>query len=294
MKNKFKYCLLFFCFVYIKVFATHIVGGELNYHYIGNNQYEISLTVYRDCKNGVPLLDNPAYVFVFDAFNNLFTTVLLPLDDKDTIPSTINSPCFTPRDTICYEHSHYQKVIVTLPPSVAGYQLAYQRCCRNNTILNIVSPGASGATFYAFIPGTSIFSQNSNPVYDSLPPPFICLNIPFVFDHSATDADGDSIVYELCNPFLGASSSVPQPTLSPDSVPDPPVPLFDGATPIAFHSPLHAVGCDAPGARLHPGQNPSARTGTDRLSAGSSGGRPHLDHDQERVPEGARHRASSR
>ena len=46
--------------------ATHIVGGELNYRCLGNNQYEISLTVYRDCFNGVPYFDNPAVIGIFD------------------------------------------------------------------------------------------------------------------------------------------------------------------------------------------------------------------------------------
>ncbi|MFM8949601.1 MAG: hypothetical protein ACKOKB_02355, partial [Bacteroidota bacterium] len=46
--------------------ATHIVGGELYYRYLGNNQYEIQLTVYRDCFYGVPPFDEPAYVGVWD------------------------------------------------------------------------------------------------------------------------------------------------------------------------------------------------------------------------------------
>ena len=45
--------------------ATHIVGGELNYLYLGNDNYEIRLTVYRDCANG-----NPAAIFS-DSIANL-------------------------------------------------------------------------------------------------------------------------------------------------------------------------------------------------------------------------------
>ncbi len=113
----------------------------------------------------------------------------LVLDSLETIPFGVNSPCFIPPTDICYERSFYHPQTVRLPPNSSGYQLVYQRCCRNNTILNLTAPGATGATFYAFIPGTSTFSQNSNPVFDSLPPPFICLDMSFVFDHSATDAD---------------------------------------------------------------------------------------------------------
>ena len=46
--------------------ATHIVGGEIYYDKLSGNQYKITLKVYRDCINGVPPLDNPAFVTVFD------------------------------------------------------------------------------------------------------------------------------------------------------------------------------------------------------------------------------------
>ena len=52
--------------------ATHIVGGELNYRYLVNNVYQINLTVYRDCFNGVPPFDNPASVGIFNALTYNF------------------------------------------------------------------------------------------------------------------------------------------------------------------------------------------------------------------------------
>jgi hypothetical protein len=29
--------------------ATHIVGGEMSYKYLGDNKYEVTLVMYRDC-----------------------------------------------------------------------------------------------------------------------------------------------------------------------------------------------------------------------------------------------------
>ena len=192
--------------------GTHIVGGEFNYQYLGNNVYRIWLTVYRDCYNGIPPFDNPASVGIYDAVSNvLVKQIVLDLTGSDTIPPTINSPCFIPPNNICYERTTYTDT-VTLPPITQGYVLSYQRCCRNYTILNIINPEATGATYTASIPGTSTFSQNSNPRYKNWPPPFICAGIPFVFDHSAIDAEGDSIVYELCAPFEGADTINPMPS----------------------------------------------------------------------------------
>jgi len=199
-----------FLLIFNPLSATHIVGGELNYRFLGNNIYEIRLTVYRDCFNGVPLFDNPASIGIFNANNILVSELLMTFRGSDTIPPTINSPCFVPPTNICYEVTTYIDTL-TLPPAAGGYQLAYQRCCRNQTLLNIINPLNTGATYYASIPPSGITSQNSNPKFNFWPPPFICVNIPFVFDHSATDFDGDSVVYELCEPFEGATFNAPAP-----------------------------------------------------------------------------------
>ena len=34
-----------------------MVGGEINYRCLGNDQYEIMVTVFRDCDTGVPWFD---------------------------------------------------------------------------------------------------------------------------------------------------------------------------------------------------------------------------------------------
>ncbi|HKR04211.1 MAG TPA: PKD domain-containing protein [Bacteroidia bacterium] len=182
--------------------ATHIVGGEFYYKWLGGNVYAIELRVYRDCYNGVPFFDNPASIGIFDINNTLLQERCVFYIDYDTIPPTIVAPCFIPPTDVCYERAVYRDTLV-LPPIAGGYQLSYQRCCRNQTILNIQNPLGVGITIYASTPSDTANADNSNPVFDSLPPPFICLGLPFVWDNSATDANGDSLVYELCLPFIG-------------------------------------------------------------------------------------------
>ncbi|MCC6384856.1 MAG: gliding motility-associated C-terminal domain-containing protein [Bacteroidia bacterium] len=187
-----------------KVTATHIVGGEMYYEYSGNSTYIITLVVYRDCYYGVPPFDPVASIGIFTGTNQLFTELCLAVrPDSTTIPPTINSPCFIPPTNVCYRRGYYRSNPVYLPANQTGYHLAYQRCCRNNTILNIINPGDVGITINAFIPPAQSVATNSNPVFKSLPPPFLCMGVPFTFDHSATDTDGDSLVYEICNPFVG-------------------------------------------------------------------------------------------
>ncbi len=53
------------------------------------------------------------------------------------------------------------------------------------------------------------FLKNSNPSYDLLPPLFLCAGKPFSFDHSATDIDGDSLVYSFYSPYDGENTAGP-------------------------------------------------------------------------------------
>ncbi len=206
------FLLLFFFNVPFAGFATHIVGGEMNYTCLGNNRYEITLTIFRDCFNGDPnaWFDNPASIGVFDANNRLLEQILVPLMNNDTLNPVLSGECFVVPPSVCVHTTTY-RTQVELPFRTGGYQLAYQRCCRNRTILNIINPLASGATYGVTISEQALLRCNSNPKFKRWPPIYICVNEPILFDQSAEDVEGDSIVYSLCAPLLGANQAIPQP-----------------------------------------------------------------------------------
>ena len=222
-------CLIALCFtVHLK--ATHIVGGEMNYTCLGNNQYEITLTIFRDCFNGSPnaWFDDPASIGVFHGQTNvLLDEILIPWDPmlNDTLDPVLSSVCLVAPPDVCVHTTTYTATI-TLPPLAAGYTLAYQRCCRNQTITNIVDPLDTGATYSVFISGTALDVCNSNPKFQSWPPLYICVNEPINFDQSAVDQDGDSIVYRLCTPLEGADPFDPQPQ-PPNNPPYNPITWID-------------------------------------------------------------------
>lgn len=192
--------------------ATHIVGGEMNYTCLGNDEYEITLTIFRDCFNGDPLawFDNPASIGVFDQNNQLLEEILVPLMNNDTLNPVLTSECLVVPPNVCVHTTTY-RTIVNLPPIPGGYQLAYQRCCRNQTIVNIIDPLDTGATYGVTISEAALQGCNSNPKFKEWPPIYICVNEPIVFDQSAVDQDGDSVVYRLCTPLTGATPNIPQP-----------------------------------------------------------------------------------
>jgi gliding motility-associated-like protein len=202
--------VLFFGLLTSGLYATHIVGGEIYYDCLGNNNYLITLKVYRDCFNGQAPYDNPASVGVFDVNGNLIQNLQIPFPGSTLVPPTINSPCYQPPGNVCVEEAIYTYT-VNLPPIPGGYVLTYQRCCRNGTILNLNNPGNVGTTYTIDIPDQTLAICNSSPRYSNFPPIFICEGAPLTFDHSATEPDGDSLVYELCDPYDGATAQAPQP-----------------------------------------------------------------------------------
>ena len=67
-------CLLLFIQPF-RLMATHIIGGEVFYDCLGNNQFRVTLKLYRDCFLGQAPYDNPANVAVYDSQGNLVTLI---------------------------------------------------------------------------------------------------------------------------------------------------------------------------------------------------------------------------
>lgn len=200
-----------------KVTANHLVGGELTYECLGGNNFQINLIIYRDCYSDGAPFDNPAAIYLRDSSGDYIDldlpgvfripiyitgadTTRLPVNDEDLCTDNIPD--------VCVSRAIYSTTL-NLPPIAGGYDIVYQRCCRNTSIVNIAQPGETGSTYVLNIPHESGGCDNSSPVFTNFPPIVICDEFPILFDHSATDPDGDSLVYELCQPLDGANPNFP-------------------------------------------------------------------------------------
>ena len=194
-------------------YATHIVGGEIYYELKNptHRVYTITLHLYVDCWNGNPdaiAQDEYAIIGVFDAVTNAYRG---DIEVRRVGPNRINSKyykCVVPPSGVCVDEYIYQ-TDQEINPGDNGVILAFQRCCRNNTISNLVNPESTGATYWVKIPPKSI--QNNSAVFQNLPPNYVCVDAPLTVDHSAVDPDGDSLVYQLYQPYLGATRNNPRP-----------------------------------------------------------------------------------
>ena len=199
--------------------ASHIVGGEIYYDYMGNNVYRFYISVYRDCNSTGAQFDNPLSLSIY---NNgaLVQNVNVGFPGSVPVPVVFNNPCVSPPNNICTENALYT-VDVNLPPAVGGYTVTYQRCCRGPNVTNINNPDNTGFTLTCVVPGINTGAIiNSSPRFNDYPPLLLCNNDDLIFDHSATDPDGDQLVYSLVTPYSGASGVNPAPN------PSPPPPYF--------------------------------------------------------------------
>ena len=198
--------------------ASHIVGGELELTHTTGTSYTLVLNLYFDAVHGdLSLIDANLTASFFDkATNGRVLNLAMPLVTNALVNYT-NPACAKP--SLITRKLIYSKE-VTLDPArfgaPQGYYVAVERCCRNDSIDNIVNPGNAGQTFYLEFPA---IQRNGQPFYNSTPQRFpaladyACLNELFTYDFAGRDADGDSLVYELATPLNGhASITMPKPT----------------------------------------------------------------------------------
>lgn len=228
IKRLFILFFVFFCAL-SSAQAAHLVGGEMSYKCMGNNNYEVSLVIYRDCfSNGAPF-DPFVVISIYKQNGVLFRNDSIQFNNIRTqLPIIAPNNCTTLPQTVCTEKATY-KYTVNLPPTPGGYTITHQRCCRNNTITNINNVNSDwGSTFSTSIPSMDT-ACNSSPKYKDDPPVVLCLNVNVKLDLGVTEPDGDSIYYELCNVLNGganaAGSIAPNPAAPP---PYSPVPFIGG------------------------------------------------------------------
>ncbi len=203
--------------------ARHIIGGVMTYECLGGGDYVFTLKVYRDCNcENCAEFDTPARIGIYECNGNDCAR-LGRFDYKYRLDVGIESirkvdapdyPCLIPPD-VCVEEGLYVFKLsdygIRLANNGMSYHVSYQRCCRNQTINNIISPDDVGATYTIEITPTAQDSCNSSPVFDNFPPTVICAGAALEFDHSATDPDGDQLVYEFCPPLTGGGPILSQP-----------------------------------------------------------------------------------
>lgn len=226
------------------LYAAHIKGGFFTYTYLGagtgtNLKYHITLTVYMICNPSAGQLSNPINFSFFNAGTNQFIrTESVAITNQYNLSKTYDEPCITGNEVGCkYTIVVYDLASVELPALPEGYIVSYQRCCRIAGINNLISSNAVGNTFSIKIPGSNAgpnFQTNSSPRFLVNDTAVICQNSYFQLNFSATDPNSDSLSYQFCDAYEGASQGAPSPDIAanPPYGPVPYAPGFSGGQPL--------------------------------------------------------------
>ncbi|MBQ20608.1 MAG: hypothetical protein CMD31_07615, partial [Flavobacteriales bacterium] len=201
------------------LFASHLVGGSLGYEYMGqvgaNYRYKIILTVYNNCDNNsqipIPVASHNVSIYQQDIGGNpmgggnksLFQTVSVPIVDSNLVQPPVSSGCAVGQ-SVCIYKAVYE-TLVDLPLNFNGYHLYFENFARNAAITNLLNPGGTAMAFHAYIAPSLV--NNSSPVFQDDPVPFLCVNDTVSILNTAIDPDGDQLIFSFVTPFQGAGQA---------------------------------------------------------------------------------------
>ena len=248
-----RYFFIFFLLIiFFEVKATHLIGGNLRYEFIGvqpnfDHRYKIIMNYFFNCDdeandifqnptlNGFqndPQLntitiaiyghDNPLNVIPDNVtFYPKWGEVTLDVTSVDVIDINNPSGCTIGSDICVYQVEYSAIVDLNNNNGIAngGFHVTHERCCRNNSIENISDPGGTGMTYYAWIP--PIFSNNTSPEFTNSPLPFICMGDTTTALNTATDIDGDELIFSYVTPLKGNFTAAnPPQNINPSDYPE--------------------------------------------------------------------------
>ncbi len=235
-------------------YGRHIIGSDFYYNCLGDGRanskkYSFHLDVYRDCSTNIQFNPNAAFgIYTQSATGFRFVDQFNISHGRITNVRADQNPCIIIPPNVCVETTDYEFTI-DLPVINETYVIYYIQCCRNRTILNIPNPGNTGATFFIEITNAAQKSCNNSPRFKTFPPIVICADFPLIFDHSAIDSEGDSLVYEFCpllagggaggagGGFPGSQNGCQSPTPDPRICP-PPFNFLSSVTGYTYLEPL--------------------------------------------------------
>ena len=190
--------------------ASHLLGCDMTYTSLGNNQYRVKFRLYRDC-SGIP-----ASGFTLECRNggcNSPATVSAPLVLQGApvaatplCPGVPNS-CSNPSSLYpLYDFANYQ-ADVTLSPG--QWTLSTSQGSRPD-IANLLNSSSSDLYAEAYLDNRGTNVSNTSPQFDvqDIPIQYVCVNQLTTFGFSATEPDGDSLVYSLGTPLKGCNQPI--------------------------------------------------------------------------------------
>jgi hypothetical protein len=180
------FCCLFFS---LKISAQSYHAGDITYSWVSGYTYSVKLTTYTSI--GSTGLGDPCQ----DAFCGG------PLMNRTNGPSSICGSSGQDGVPISSTIKMNEYVTTHTYPGPGNYVFCYEQPNRNSGIINIPNSVSQTMAFKSqLVIPTFTSGKNNSPVFANHPLAYGCLNNGcFSYNPMATDADGDSLSYELAS-----------------------------------------------------------------------------------------------
>ncbi|KAB1063189.1 T9SS type B sorting domain-containing protein [Salibacter halophilus] len=187
-----------------KAKASHAAGVELSLSCLGNNQYLVTLSFFRDC-SGISAPAGPEQVDFTSPCGN--TTVNIPLDTMYEVSQICDLQI---GNTTCQNGSlpgierYIYEGVVTLSPCPAGNWVG-------SWSLNARNPNnnTNGGNLYIETTiNTNVTPCNNLPVFTADPIPYYCAGSPVNFNPGVVEPDGDSLDFYFGMPLTNANQPI--------------------------------------------------------------------------------------
>jgi gliding motility-associated-like protein len=190
--------------------ATHLLGGDMTYESLGNNQYRVKLRIYRDCSGQAQT--GPFELSCKNGGCSTAASVTSPFVQQGAIEpgnpfcaAVSAGPCQGPAGLPNYDVRTFFTT-VTLPP---GQWILSTFSNARPALANIASGDLYvEATLNNTNQGSTAVANNS-PQFDAqdIPIQYVCWKQRQTITFSSTEADGDSLVYSLAAPLVSCGTA---------------------------------------------------------------------------------------
>lgn len=216
MKTKLLLALILSLFLSVSSMAGHMAGGEITYKYLGNEKYEVTFKVYRDCRGGSITNINFKVLWVGKNYQRSIYPTLVSIRDISNVCRSWANTCSPSNTTIKSSAPIFEEFTYAYQLDFNNAEVDFKKacllqigmgeCCRSSGM----TTGGAGNNFWVTCNIDLCKNpKNSSPVF-SFPPNFtICCNQSAYMSFNALDTlDNDSLSYRFVNPLQTFTDTV--------------------------------------------------------------------------------------
>ncbi|HSI91680.1 MAG TPA: hypothetical protein VK927_11220, partial [Adhaeribacter sp.] len=193
--------------------ASHVQGTDLTYQAVAPNTYVVTLKVYRDC-TGASAPTTASLNLRSPGCNNGRSQAMTKVGANkigNLYCPQLGAPQCTSTGKPNFEEVTFTTTLTftTAEQACTDWTLSWNLCCRPS-LANITNAQSFDLYSEAFLK-LGLAMPNSSPEFSPLnvPIPLVCLGQQTRYSLNASEADGDSLLYELVQPLDDANTPTP-------------------------------------------------------------------------------------